>query len=113
MTPAEISKLTEQAKRAKELMARSSVSGLRATKVLDRYEETLGRFDDHVTDLSKRDAELTATLAAFGNAGPELDDAFREDKVTNGSGGSTVVSAKPAETAHLPESKPGKIDDAA
>lgn len=92
MTPAEISKLTEQAKRAKVLMARSSVAGERARAVNDSYETTLGTFEANVERVSKEDAALIAAMAAMGNAGPILEEAFQDDK---------AVDAKPKETAHL------------
>lgn len=78
MTPAEIAKLTEQAARAKALMTRSSKSGANAKMVFDRYEGTLNAFDANVERVSKEDAALTATMAAMGNAGPVLEQAFQD-----------------------------------
>src|ERR1700677_3034854 len=80
MTPAEIAKLTEQAKRAKALMTRSSVSGERAKTVFDNYEKTLTAFEANVEVVSKRDADLAAAMSAMGNAGPILEEAFQDGK---------------------------------
>jgi hypothetical protein len=90
MTPAEITKLTEQAGRAKALMARSSSTGERAKTVFDNYEKTLGAFESNVERVSKEDAALAAMMAGMGNAGPVLDAAFQDDTAT---GGAPVTAA--------------------
>lgn len=93
-TPAEISKLTEQAKRAKALMAKTTTTLNTADKVITNYERTLSSFASHVDRISKEDAALTSTLAEMGNAAPALEEAFQSD-----------TPAKPSETAHLNEKK--------
>lgn len=96
MTPAEIAKLTEQAKRGKALMVRSSTSGDRAKTVFDNYEKTLAAFDANVETVSKRDADLSAAMSAMGNAGPILEEAFQDEKPAE------PVGVRAAENAHLP-----------
>ena len=93
MTPNEITKLTEQARRAKTLMARSAASGERAKVVMDNYEGTLTVFEEQIERVSKEDAALAAMMSAMGNGGPVLEQAFSND--------SHPVSADPSETAHL------------
>ena len=95
-TPAEISKLTDQARRAKALMAQTTVTLNSADRVITNYEKTLNSFASHVDRISKEDAALSATLAEMGNAAPVLDTAFTEDNKT---------PSKPSETAHLNEKK--------
>lgn len=102
MTPAEIAKLTEQAKRAKSLMARSSHSGERAKTVFDRYEQTLANFEANVERVDKQDAALASAMAEMGNAGPILDEAFQD-----GATPKVAVNAKPSETAQLAAVKSG------
>jgi hypothetical protein len=102
MTPAEIAKLTEQAQRAKTLMAKASQSGAKAKNVNDSFEQTLARFDSNVDQVSKQDAALQAMMAAMGNAGPILDQAFQDDAPA------APVSAKPGENAHLAAVNGGK-----
>ena len=97
MTPAEIGKLTEQARRAKTLMTRSSTSGERAKTVFDNYEKTLATFDANVELVSKQDAALSAAMAAMGNAGPILDAAFQDEDAVK------PVNAQPSEGAGLPK----------
>lgn len=93
MTPVEITKLTDQAKRAKRLLERSATASEHARVVNDRYEGTLSTFEAHVDRVSKEDAALTSVLAAMGNAGPILEEAFQDGK----------VSTHPEEVAHLPK----------
>ena len=93
MTPQEITKLTEQARRAKTLMQRSATSGERAKAVMDNYETTLTNFEANIERVSKEDAALAAMMSAMGNGGPVLEQAFSND--------ATPVSANPSETAHL------------
>jgi hypothetical protein len=102
MTPAEITKLTEHARRAKNLMERSSRTASRAEFVMDNYEKTLSNFESQVERVSKEDAALAAAMAGMGNAGPVLDAAFQDDTSLQDD---APVSAKPSETAHLPETK--------
>jgi hypothetical protein len=93
-TPAEISKLTDQARRAKALMAQTTVTLNSADRVITNYEKTLNSFASHVDRISKEDAALSATIAEMGNAAPALEAAFQPD-----------TPSKPAETAHLNEKK--------
>lgn len=93
-TPAEITKLTEQARRAKALMNKTTTVQVSANKVMTNYEKTLSNFSAHVDRISKEDAALAAMMAEMGNAAPEIENAL------NGS-----TEAKPAETAHLNEKK--------
>ena len=95
MTPLEITKLTEQARRAKSLMQRSADSGERAKVVMNNYEKTLVNFEENVERVSKEGAALAAMLSAMGNGGPVLEQAFSHDDH------SQPVSANPSETAHL------------
>ena len=95
-TPAEITKLTQMASRAKALMSKSSAVGDRATLVMDRYEKTLANFEANINRVSKEDAALAAALSEMGNAGPVLDSAFQDEAPA------APVSAKPSETAHIP-----------
>ena len=97
MTPAEITKLTEQASRAKALMVRSSSTGERAKTVFDNYEKTLGAFESNVERVSKEDAALAAMMAGIGNAGPVLDAAFQDDAATNSA--PLTAAAAPADVA--------------
>jgi hypothetical protein len=97
MTPAEIAKLTEQAKRASTLMRRSSTSGNRAQTVFDNYEKALAAFEANVELTDKNTAALNAAMAAMGNAGPILDAAFQDEESDN------PVSAQPSEGAGLPK----------
>ena len=95
MTPQEITKLREQATRAKSLMKRSSFAGERAKSVMDGYEKTLIAFEANVELVDKEHAALAAAMAEIGNGGPILDEAFQDEP----------VSAKPSEVAHLSEVK--------
>jgi ABC-type transporter Mla subunit MlaD len=99
MTPAEITKLSEHAKRAKALMQRSSVTAERAAQIIENYERTLSNFENHITSVQKNDAELSAIIAAMGNGAPVLEDAFRDSQPQG------ETHAKPSETAHLSEVK--------
>ena len=95
MTPAEITKLSEHAKRAKALMQKSSVAGDRAASIMDNYEKTLAKFEEHLATVERNDADLSAALSAMGNGGPILEDAFRE----------APAGVAPSEHAHLSEVK--------
>lgn len=109
VTPAEIAKLTEQAKRGKALMARSSTAATRSLTVFDNYEATLARFEAGVDQVDSQEKALAAQLMAMGNAGPILDATFSDGKTeippteaaptVNGTGGtapSPLAQAKPA-----------------
>ena len=104
-TAAEITKLTEHAKRAGALLNRSASLVEKAGPVLDSYSKTLDAFEAGLARVDKDGAMLAAALAAMGNAGPEIDEAFRGDAKPDpkASGAQGDVSAKPSETAHVPE----------
>lgn len=96
MTPAEITKLTEQASRAKVLMAKSSVSGEKAKAVFDSFEITLAKFNANVEQVKANDLQLNAMLSGMGNAEVVLDAAFQDDKAAD------AVKAAP----EVPAAKP-------
>ena len=97
MTPAEIAKLTEQAKRGKVLMIASAAAGAKAGPILDAYEASLTRFVNNMDRVKSETIALDAAMAAMGNAGPILDAAFQDEESDN------PVSAQPSEGAGLPK----------
>ena len=100
MTPNEITKLTEQARRAKTLMQRSADSGEHAKIVMNNYEKTLTNFEENIDRVSKEGAALAAMMSAMGNGGPVLEQAFSNDG-DSAARSAAPVSANPSETAHL------------
>jgi hypothetical protein len=98
MTPAEITKLTEQASRAKALMVKSATSGEKAKAVFDSYEATLAKFDANVAQVKANDVALNSVLSSMGNAEVVLDAAFQDDKTTD----SAPLTAAPSDVAPQP-----------
>jgi hypothetical protein len=99
MTPAEITKLTEQASRAKTLMVKSSASGEKAKAVFDSYEAMLAKFDANVAQVKANDVALNTVLASMGNAEVVLDAAFQDDKAA---AGSAPLTAAPDDVTSQP-----------
>lgn len=91
MTPAQIAKLTEQAKRGKAMMAASEKAAEEAGRVFDSYATTLATFNSHVARVKTENAALTAMMADFGNAESVINATFQD----------TSVNVRPAEGAEL------------
>jgi hypothetical protein len=88
-TPASISRLTEHARRAAQLLADSDRAAEKAGPVLENYAATLERFKAGVSEVGEREKELSSVLRAMGNATEVIGDTFREDA---GGGGAAPAS---------------------
>jgi len=74
--PTDIQKLTEQMQRAKLLISEAAKSGEKSEVIMNNFEQTLTKFNDHSAKIAEYDSQLAAMLAASGNGGPPLDSTF-------------------------------------
>lgn len=81
--PADIHKLAQHMNRANALTARAGESGSKGETVMNSFEGTLNRFDEHMGTISEYDKQLAAMIAAQGNGGPALEATFPAPEVVN------------------------------
>jgi hypothetical protein len=94
-TPAEISKLTAHADRARHLMEDAAAINEHAGPILDEFEDATLAFRSHLLNVKTDTAELKAVIAAMGNAAPAIKSAAQPQPKD----GKAAVEAKPSETA--------------
>ncbi len=75
-TPTDIMKLTEQMQRAKVLTDKAADSGKKSEVIMNNFEQTLTKYDEHVSKMKEYADQLDAMMAVAGNGGPPLTETF-------------------------------------
>lgn len=96
--PTDIQKLTQRIQRANILTARAANSGSHGDAVMNSFEQTLNKYDDHFSKIKEYDAQLAAMMNVMGNGGPPLEATFQSTAAT-AAPKPAVASATHASTA--------------
>ena len=81
-SPADIQKLAQRMSRANLLTERAVQSGSHGETVMNSFEQTLNRYDEHFGKMKEYDKQLSAMMEITGNGGPALTDATFHSSAT-------------------------------
>jgi hypothetical protein len=76
-SPADIQKLMQRMQRSSTLTDRAVNTGASGESIMNDFEATLNRMDDHFGKIKEYNKQLGAMMEVTGNGGPPLADAFQ------------------------------------